>query len=36
MGWRPVFQLTAMREFPFSSTSLVASADDKAAHVEQS
>jgi hypothetical protein len=36
MGGRPVFQLATMQEFGFSSTSLVASTDDKAAHVEQS
>jgi hypothetical protein len=36
MGWRPVFQLATMRELRFSSTNLVASADDKAARVEQS
>lgn len=36
IGWRSAFQLTTMREFRFSSTSLVASTDDKAARVEQS
>jgi hypothetical protein len=36
MGWRPVLQLITMREFRFSSTNLVASADDNDARVEQS
>ena len=36
MGWRPVFQLATMRELRFSSTNLVASADDNDARVEQS
>jgi 6-phosphogluconate dehydrogenase (decarboxylating) len=33
---RPAFLLAAMREFPFSSTGLAASADDRAARGEQS
>jgi hypothetical protein len=35
-GGNPAFQLAAMREFWFSSSSLVASADDKDARVQQS
>jgi hypothetical protein len=35
-GGNPAFQLAAMREFRFSSSSLVASADDNDARAEQS
>jgi len=35
-GGNPAFQLAAMRDFWFSSSSLVASADDNDARVQQS